>query len=68
MPETSRAPESPAQVRGARRLVAVGATLSALGIALSLDSAVGFAGAVTVCGLLATLVGLHRIGRLGPAT
>jgi hypothetical protein len=57
---------SPARVRNARRLVAVGATLSTLGIALSLDSAVGLAGAVTVCGLATSLFGLHRIGRLGP--
>jgi hypothetical protein len=67
MPEPSPAADRSAPARSARRLVAVGATLSALGIALSLDSAVGVAGAVTVCGLVATVIGLHRIGRLGPA-
>lgn len=49
-----------------RRLLAAGATLAVLGIAMSTGELSSLAGVLTVGGLLAIIVGLHRFGRTGP--
>lgn len=54
------------RVQSARRLVALGATATTLGIALSLDASASFAGALAVVGIVLLVFGLHRVGRLGP--
>lgn len=55
---------SPAQAE--RRLLAAGATLAVFGIAMSTGELGSLAGVLTVGGLLAIIVGLHRFGRTGP--
>lgn len=66
MSQGHRETASLAQVRGARRLLATGASLTALGILLSLGSRSGFASVMTVVGLALLVWSLHRVGRLGP--
>jgi len=56
--------QSPARAEG--RLLATGATLTVLGIAMSTGELGTVAGMLTVGGLLTILVGLHRFGRTGP--
>jgi hypothetical protein len=56
--------KSPA--RSERRLLAAGATLAVFGIAMSTGELGSLAGVLTVGGLLALIVGLHRFGRTGP--
>jgi hypothetical protein len=50
---------------GARSILAVGATVALLGIALSAGGSPEFGSWVTITGLLLLLVGLHRFGRSG---
>lgn len=50
----------------AERWIAWGATTAVLGLALSLIDDQGMSGLVTLLGLTASLVGLHRFGRSGP--
>ena len=52
--------------RSERRLLAAGATLTLFGIAMSTGDLGSLAGALTIGGLLAMIVGLHRFGRTGP--
>jgi uncharacterized protein (DUF58 family) len=49
-----------------RRLLAAGATLTVVGIAMSTGDATSLASVFTIGGLLALIVGLHRFGRTGP--
>ncbi|MCA9631174.1 MAG: hypothetical protein KC766_26105 [Myxococcales bacterium] len=49
-----------------RRVLAVGATLTLLGIALSVTASQALGAWLTVGALLVMLYGLHRLGRLGP--
>lgn len=48
-----------------RTLIVVGAVMTLVGIALAVSDDEGFGGWLTVFGLLATIVALHRYGRLG---
>lgn len=52
--------------RAERRLLAAGATLTVFGIAMSTGELGSLAGVLTVGGLVAIIVGLHRFGRTGP--
>ncbi|HEY6727665.1 MAG TPA: hypothetical protein VI197_26705 [Polyangiaceae bacterium] len=56
--------KSPAQSE--RRLLASGATLTVFGIAASTGELGSLAGVLTLGGLIAIIVGLHRFGRTGP--
>ena len=58
---------SVARQRRTRQLVAAGATLAVVGIGLSLGSGNELAGAVFLPGMAILLLGLHRLGRHGPA-
>ena len=49
-----------------RRLLAAGATLSVLGIAMSTGDSASLASVVTLGGFSLVIVGLHRFGRTGP--
>ena len=49
-----------------RRLLAAGATLAVVGIAMSTGEAASLASVLTLGGLLSLIVGLHRFGRTGP--
>ncbi len=49
-----------------RRILAIGASLSLLGIALSVTASQTLGAWLTVGSLLVMLYGLHRLGRLGP--
>ena len=49
-----------------RRLLAAGATLAVVGIAMSTGEAASLASLLTIAGLLSLIVGLHRFGRTGP--
>jgi hypothetical protein len=47
-------------------MLASGATLTAVGVLLSLGSRSTFASVMTVVGLALLVWSLHRVGRLGP--
>ena len=49
-----------------RRLLAAGATLTVVGIAMSTGEAASLASVLTLGGLLSLIVGLHRFGRTDP--
>jgi hypothetical protein len=63
-----RAAEERAREQRIRRLLAVGASTAAVGIALSLNASSGveiLAATVTLLGVAAAMLGLHRFGRTG---
>ncbi len=51
-----------------RTLLAMGITATLLGIAMSMGRAATFGAGLTLAGLVASMVGLHRFGRTGPDT
>jgi len=54
-----------ARAASTRTLIMVSAALVLLGIALSVSDDEGWGGWLTVAGLIAAIVALHRYGRLG---
>ncbi|MGE0327814.1 MAG: hypothetical protein AB7S68_36215 [Polyangiaceae bacterium] len=49
-----------------RRVLAIGASLTLVGIGLSVTASQALGAWITVGALLVLLYGLHRLGRLGP--
>ncbi len=49
-----------------RRRIAISATVTVVGIALSTASESVVGGLVTVCGVVALIWNVHRLGRAGP--
>ncbi|HEV8247502.1 MAG TPA: hypothetical protein VGP93_17115, partial [Polyangiaceae bacterium] len=48
-----------------RRLILIGALVTLVGIALSVNDEDGFGGWLTIAGLVTAIAALHRYGRLG---
>lgn len=66
--DSGRAPaggDENARAQRAQRWIYVGATVTTLGICLSLTQAKDIAGPITMIGLASALIGLHRFGRSG---
>jgi hypothetical protein len=62
---TSLAEQRRARAATTRTLILVAAVITLVGIALSVSDDQGMGGWVTVLGLVAAIVALHRYGRLG---
>lgn len=61
---TARAAEAPE--RSTRRVLAAGGSLLVLGLAIVGVGGAADGGPIALAGLLATIYGIHRFGRLGP--
>lgn len=65
LPELNSDSSRESSLRGAERWITPGAVATSVGIILCFTEARDFGGLVTVCGLAACLIGLHRYGRSG---